>query len=149
MIHIREVWADGDENIYQYIISWIAKIVKTPWDKTMVAIVIQGVQGAGKTIICDFIYHYLLGKPLCCQTTGIDKLIQRFNGCIMSKLFINANEIASFEDSFHSAFDKIKTLITDSQVQIELKNIEPFMIDNFANVILTTNKILISSTSWN
>ena len=137
--HIKEVWASGNDEYYNYIITWLASIVQTPWKKTMVALLIQGDQGSGKGLITDFLMVHLFGLGLSEQTIGIDKLVQRFNGCIASKLFINPNELVSITDGFNNVFDRLKPLITDNFIQVEQKGIEPFTIENNANFIMTTN----------
>lgn len=137
--HIKEVWASNNDVFYNYIITWLAHIIQKPWIKTRIAILIQGDQGSGKGVICDFLMRHLFGMALSEQTIGIDKLVQRFNSCVSSKLFINANELVAISDAFNNVFDRLKPLITDDFIQVEQKGIEPFTIDNNANFLLTTN----------
>ena len=137
--HIKFVWANGNEEYYNYLRSWLAVSVKKPWLGTRIALLIQGNQGAGKTMICSFLMKHLYGYHLSCITTGIEPLTQRFNSILKSKLFINANELCTTAENFSSTFDKMKPLITEDKITIEVKGIEPFQIDNYANFILTTN----------
>jgi hypothetical protein len=57
----------------------------------------------------------------------------------MSRVFININELCTVNESFHSAFDKIKPMITDKYLQIEPKFGEHITIQNCANFLCTTN----------
>jgi len=140
--HFRDVWADGDETNYKYIMSWLAQIIKTPWKKTEVCIVLQGGQGDGKTLPCNFLIDHVFGRALSLSTTGLGSLTQRFNGSVQSKLFINANELSLVDsETFNAAFDRMKSLITDPFVQIEKKGIEHIQIDNHCNFICTTNHV--------
>ena len=137
--HIKFAWANGEEDQFNYLLTWLAITVKKPWLGTRVALLIQGSQGSGKTMICSFLMKYLYGYNQSCITTGIEPLTQRFNSILRSKLFINANELCTTSENFSSTFDKMKTLITEDKITIEVKGVEPFQIDNYANFILTTN----------
>ena len=138
--HIRDVWACGNDTYYKYMMSWIAQIIKTPWKKTDIAILLQGGQGSGKTLPCQILYDRVFGKNLGVSASGIGSLTQRFNGTTMSKLFCKVDELSVVDgDSFNASFDKMKSLITDSHLQVEKKGMEHITIDNHINFIMTTN----------
>ena len=137
--HIRHVWADGNEDHYRYILSWLRHVMKHPETPSGIALVMQGAQGAGKTLPGDFLADNVFGRALSLTTTGLDSITARFNACFMSKVFVNANELTTMSDSYHSAFDKMKAFITDKTVQIEQKNKEHITINNCANFLCTTN----------
>lgn len=137
--HIFEIWADSNETNYKYIMSWIAQIIKTPHRKTEVALLLQGGMGTGKTLPCDFLYNWVFGKNLSLTASGLQSMTQRFNGSVMGKVFAKVDELSVISDSFNAAFDKMKSLITDRNIQIEKKGLEHIEIDNYINMILTTN----------
>ena len=138
--HFLNVWASGNETNYKYIMSWLAQIIKTPWKKTEVCIVLQGGQGDGKTMPCSFLIDWVFGRGLSLSSTGLGSLTQRFNGSVQSKLFINANELSLVDsESFNNAFDRMKSLITDDIIQVEKKGLEHIQINNHCNFICTTN----------
>ena len=138
--HIRDVWANGNEEHYKYLMSWIAQIIKHPEKKTDVAILLQGGQGSGKTLPCDILLERVFGKNIGMSSSGLGSLTQRFNGATMSKVFCKVDELSAVDgDSFNACFDKMKSLITDRHIQIEKKGMEHIMIDNHINFIMTTN----------
>lgn len=142
LFHIKNVLANGNEKHYLYIMSWIAKIIKTPWKPTDIFLLFQSKQGSGKTIVAEFLVKHVFGRHLSMSTSGISTLVQRFNGAIKSKLFVCCNELTNTDSSassFHSAFDKMKNLITDRLIEIEPKGLETISIDNFCNFMGTTN----------
>ena len=140
--HIKEVWANNNEEHYKYIMSWLAQVIKTPEKKTEVAILLQGGQGSGKTLPCDILLEHVFGKDLGMTASGLGSLTQRFNGCTMGKIFSNVNELSVVDgDTFNASFDKMKSLITDRRLQIEKKGLEHMQIDNFNNFIMTTNHV--------
>ena len=138
--HIRDVWANGKEEHYKYLMSWIAQIIKHPEKKTDVAILLQGGQGSGKTLPCDILLERVFGRNIGMSSSGLGSLTQRFNGNTMSKIFCKVDELSIVSnDSFSACFDKMKSLITDRHLQIEKKGMEHIMIDNHINFIMTTN----------
>jgi hypothetical protein len=140
--HIKNILSNGNEDYYKYIMSWFAKIVKTPYKPTDIFLLFNGEQGTGKTIIAEFLVKYVFGKNLSLSTSGINSLVSRFNGSIKSKLFVCCNELTNLDSTkggFNGAFDKMKNLITDRLIQIEHKGFEHMQIDNFCNFMGTTN----------
>jgi len=138
--HIKHIWANDNQEYYKYIMSWLAQVIKKPWVKTEIAILLQGGQGTGKTLPLDILYEWVFGRNLAVSMSGLSSLTQRFNGATMSKLFCKVDELSVVDsDSFNSTFDKMKSLITDRHTQVELKGLEHMTIDNFVNFILTTN----------
>jgi hypothetical protein len=138
--HIKYVWANNNEVYYKYLMSWIAQIIKTPWKRTEIAILLQGGQGSGKTLPCDILFNHVFGHEIGGCASGLGSLTQRFNGSTMNKLFCKIDELSVVDgDSFNACFDKMKSLITDRQVQVEKKGMEHIMIDNYCNFIMTTN----------
>ena len=47
--HVREVIANNNEQVYKYILVWIASVLQKPSFKTETALVILGHQGTGKS----------------------------------------------------------------------------------------------------
>lgn len=140
--HVREVWANESTEVFGWLMSWIAQIIQTPHKPTDVAIMLQGGQGIGKTILCDILINKVFGRNLSLSACGLSSLTSRFNGSIRGKLFTKVDEISLVDSSeFTSAFDKMKTLITDRMIQIEHKGLEHMQIDNLNNFIFTTNHI--------
>jgi len=143
--HIRDVWAGGNEDYYRYLMSWIAQIVKTPHKKTEVAILLQGGQGTGKTMPCDILLERVFGRNVSLMTGGLDSLTQQFNGAARGKIFINCNELSIIDSSsFNSAFDKMKSMVTDRLIDVQMKGLENVQLDNRANFIMTTNNDVFS-----
>lgn len=138
--HIKECWACGDDNLYDYILSWFSKLFSNPSEKTGVVLLLYGLEGTGKGFLIDnLIVPHIYGAEHSSVVQGLTPLTQRFNSILMNKLFICANEVSS-EESFHNAFDKLKAIITDNTINIEKKGIDIFKnYPNYINFIFTTN----------
>ena len=69
--HIKIVWANNDEFLYKYILSYFHQIIKTPWNKTNICMVLNGDMGCGKTLILEKMIKYIFGSN-CGHQTGIE-----------------------------------------------------------------------------
>lgn len=139
--HIREVLASDNEGYYNYILSWLSAIIREPYKKTGVALVLQSTtQGVGKTIITDFLRDYIFGTSISKEcANGIDSLTGRFNSELEGKLLVVSTEMSSTADAFRKNFDIMKNLITDSRITIEPKGVDKYEVDNPSNYIFCTN----------
>lgn len=140
LIHIKEVLADNNEERYDYILSWLASIIQTPWIKTRRAMMLKSDQQCGKGTFTYFLSKYVFGTQLSTTCSGFDHILGQFNSILQNKLIVIVDEPSVVQDSFHSQFDKFKNLITDvSGLRINKKGIESFSVQNYSNFILTTN----------
>lgn len=138
--HIKNCWADGNDDINDYILQWFRQCFLYPGEKTGVAMFLFGEEGTGKNILIDnLIIPLIYGKGLACVSQGLGPLTQRFNSICMNKLLICCNEVSS-EDGWSVTFDKLKAIITDITITIEKKGIDQFKdYPNLLNLILTSN----------
>jgi hypothetical protein len=141
--HIREVWSNNDAELFAYIMSWLASIIQKPWEKTQVLITLYSKQqGSGKSLPISLIRSWIIGTDHSVCVQGLDNLTGRFNGTLQGKILTQADETSDRGDGNYAAsYDKLKSLITDPQIQIEHKGLEPFTIDNYNNMICTTNNV--------
>jgi hypothetical protein len=134
--HLRKVVCNGDENLYQYYIQWLANIVQQPLNKPGTAIAMGGIQGAGKGIIVRYLRPIL--NPYLVQLSGGDQLLGRFNDLFAGKLLIFGDEMVWPGDK--KGTDKLKAYITEERIVVERKNQPAIEIDNHARIITSTNR---------
>lgn len=133
------VICNNDIPAYKFIISWIRHICKYPWIKTRkVPILISG-QRCGKGSLTSFLIDHVFGHYCSTTVRGIDRITQKHNTMLKNKVFIVVDELSTTSESFFSAFDKLKGLITDTTMEIEPKGIDAFSMRNFINLMFTTN----------
>jgi len=135
--HIFNIWANGRQDDYEYILNWFAHIIQIPWVKTQTCLAMQSEEGVGKGIILDLISQ-IIGKKYYLSSSKIESVLGRFNKSIERKILINLNETTWGGQK--DLEGKFKALITDATVEIEKKGIDAYDIDNYANVIITTNE---------
>jgi hypothetical protein len=139
--HIRNVWADGNDENCRYLLSWLCQIIRTPERPTDVGIVLQSdKQGTGKTLPCNILIERVFGRNLSTTCAGLGALTGRFNSSVLGKIFTVVNEMQVTDvAAFNGAFEQLKTLITDRMISVEKKGIDHIQTDNLLNLICCTN----------
>ncbi len=135
--HIYNIWADGNESTYNYIIGWFAKMIQTPYDKNGICLVLKSIPGVGKTTIID-LFNKIIGKKCSISLSNLKMILGDFNGDAEGKILVNFNETGMWYDKkMAGAF---KEFITDEYITINEKNMKSYTIRNYANCIITTNE---------
>ncbi len=139
--HIKIVWANNDEKIYHYILSWLHQIFRYPENKTKVVMVLRSAkQQIGKGILVEgFLRKYVFGYNTSIYGPGLSFLVNKFNAHLVGKVFACADELSTLDNSFHGTYDIIKSLITGDQLSIEIKGGRKFNINNYINLLFLTN----------
>lgn len=110
-------------------------MIQNPEDKNIgQVIVIRGCQGNGKTMICDVLGN-LLNNEHYISTPNDQDLFGTHATALANKILVNWNEAVSNA----AIFDKLKSVITDSKITINPKNVQASEISLFARLIITTN----------
>ena len=138
--HIRVVLAAGDNMLYNYILDWFANILQTG-RKNESVLVFKSDQGAGKNTIIDFIRDYVIGRDYQTDCNSLDELTGKFNSVFAHKVISCINEANTEGDASHyyKVFAKLKDLITNPLISMELKGIDTIKLDDYNNYIITTN----------
>ena len=131
---VLKIIANGSEEHFNYVMSWLANIIQKPTEKSGTSLVLRGDQGIGKGFFASCLgtvlgHHYIeLNDPV--------YLVGRFTHHLRDKLVIYADE-GSF--SGQKATDKLKNMITSEKVLIEQKFRTPYNVDNFMRIIISGN----------
>jgi hypothetical protein len=136
---IKEIYANNDEILFNFIMTWMSFMVCCPEVAAGVTLVLIGPQGIGKNTIFDFISEYVIGDYLVVSNFGMKPFTNNFNSDLAGKRLIVVNEMASTKEEFRSGFDILKGLITERRITIEVKNGARYMIDNISCWVLMTN----------
>ena len=131
--HIRLLIGKDSEIMLQ----WMAHNVQFPGRKILWAPVIQSRQGAGKSLM-----KYIILKCLAAPNVGVvltTQVASTFNGWATNRA---VNILEELKLAGHNRFDtanSLKPMITDSVIQINEKNIKPFLSHNVTNYMCFTN----------
>ena len=135
--HIKKVWANNDDELYVYIISWFSRILQEPHNKNQTCIALHSKEGVGKSIILE-LFGKIIGSDYYMECNDMDKIFGRFNASAINKLLIDFNETAWGGNKKMKG--KFKSFITDSTIEIEKKGKDPLIIDSNANCVISTNE---------
>lgn len=126
----------GHEEIASdYLLKWIAQSIQYPALKTTVPTIISK-QGAGKGTLVKLLTA-LLGNTKVLSTTNADVVFGKFNNQMLDAYLVNLDELSpkDVKDVEH----KIKGLITEPTISIDVKGVSSFTIKSYHRFINTTN----------
>ncbi len=138
--HVHNVIADGNEEVYTYILTWIASILQTPNYKTGVGLVLLGKQGTGKNVFTNVICK-LMTRYAAENVTSVESIVGKFNTMLENKKLIILNEMQDADANKHLNSQALKTLFTETDVLINQKGITERPAENVANFIFCSNNM--------
>ena len=109
---IKEVWAAGDEEQYDWILEYLMHIFARPGERVRTSICIRGDGREGKSFVFK-----LLGKILgdmMLRVSDPNQVIGQFNKLLCGKLLCVLEEAAFVGDK--KLFDRLKDLVTSETV---------------------------------
>lgn len=131
------VLCNHDREVFDYVERWVAHIIQRPYQKTMTAIIFQSdTEGAGKDTYGDFICG-MLGQYALNVTDAINEVFGRFTGHLKNKVLLKFEEMPFIADK--QVRQRFKSLVTQKTQTFEDKGTKSLSLDNFVNVMGTTN----------
>jgi hypothetical protein len=133
--HIREVLAAGDEDVYQYIMNWLAWAVQHPDQQAEVALVFIGERGSGKGTLGKALSKIFGQHAL--HLSSPEHLTGRFNAHLRQCCFLFADEAYGPKDK--TAEGSLQRLITEDTLTIEQKGRDPIEVPNLLHPMMASN----------
>ena len=122
--------------VLEFLLDWIANMFQYPSSQSIM-VIIQGEEGSGKSVICDFITK-ILGRDYCIEINNVEHaLFGRFNAQLVNKVFVNINEID--RATMTSYMEQLKAIITTPTLPIEVKGKNRFDVKNLLHLLSTLN----------
>ena len=133
--HVFNNICSGNQDYYDYVIGWLARLVQNPASQSETAIVLRGKEGTGKnsfvgTIGDLFPQHYF-------ESSSSAQFLGNFNSHLRDKILIHANEAFFAGDKRHEA--SLKMMITEPMIPIEAKGVDIIRQPNYLHVIMSSN----------
>lgn len=126
----------NDNAVYEFLLDWFANMFQYP-SKKSVMVIIQGDEGCGKSLVCDFISS-IMGSRCAIEINDVkENLFGRFNSHLSNKVFININETDRREMS--PFFEQIKGKITSPTITIEEKGCKKHVEQSLLHILSTIN----------
>lgn len=141
--HIKKVWCSDNEDQFNFMKKCICKMVSG--NKLHIGIFVKCIEGAGKSIISDFIMKKVIGQENChvvldpsCFCSG------GFNNHVTGKLFLLLEEVPSATTSqWLCLYNSMKPWITNDVLEIKRKHKDSFNYQNIASIwIISNNKCI-------
>ncbi|WP_134681540.1 DUF5906 domain-containing protein [Paracoccus ravus] len=133
--HVREVICAGDQELFDYVLGWMAWKIQNPCSVPGVALVLRGGRGVGKNTFFEN-YGKLFGQHFYMTAHG-DQVMGRFNDHLMDCCLLGADEAFWAGDKRHEGV--LKAMITGEQLGFEGKGRKAIQADNHLGVIVSSN----------
>jgi hypothetical protein len=132
---LRTIICAGDGEVFDYLMSWLARAVQKPAEPGEVAIVMRGEKGAGKTFFADHMGE-LFGEHYA-QLSHSHHLVGHFNAHLENAIVVFADE--AFWAGDRPGEGVLKTLITGQALRIERKGIDAKSVPNHVHLLMASN----------
>jgi putative DNA primase/helicase len=132
----RDEESGNRDDIYQWVLKWLALPIQKPGAKMRTALIFHGAQGAGKNLFFES-YSAIYGKYG--RIIGQAEIDDKFNDWASGKLFMIADEVVARQELFHIK-NKIKALITGDNIRINPKNVSAHDERNHVNIVFLSNE---------
>jgi Family of unknown function (DUF5906) len=134
--HIFEVLCASSQDLFDYLMNWMARLVQFPAQQGEVAIVLKGIEGTGKGILARALLHILGQHAL--TISHAKHLTGNFNAHLRDCVFLFADEAFYAGDRAHVGV--LKALITEPTLTIEAKYANAVQAPNFTHILMASNE---------
>jgi len=134
--HIK-VLVDYDNTCYEFVCMWIAQMFQYPEHKSVELFFISS-EGAGKGCFLEFFKTMMGGSKRCWETTNPEEeVFGKFNGAMKEAFLVVFNEVN--KSNFYNKNDSKKALITDDNININIKGVPQFNMKSYHRFISFSN----------
>lgn len=134
--HVRDNLCSGEDELFEYVLNWMARMVQHPDTPGEVALVIRGKKGTGKGFAFRAIGS-LLGQHYI-QVSNAKFVVGDFNAHLRDCVFLFADEAFFAGDKKHESI--LKALITEPTLTVEAKGIDAEPAPNFLHIGVAGNE---------
>lgn len=134
--HIFDNVANGDVEMGDWLMNWMALSVQQPADLIGTAPVLKGAPGTGKSFLAKMFAR--LWTPHEITITHQDQVAGKFNSFLMGKRFVFIDE-GGFGDDRRSA-GTLKTRLTEGKIMLERKGVDAIRIENRMIFMVASNE---------
>lgn len=136
--YVVNVVCSGDTEMAHWVFSWMADMLQEPHKKPGTALVLVGVQGAGKTFLGEEVLGKIIGNSHYAQINNVSRLTDKFNTTIDNRVFVQCDEaVHNYQKDVSS---RLKSIITDGSMTIEPKGVNAYTKPNHIHLMFTSNE---------
>lgn len=119
------------------VMKWCATLIARPQVRMHYGLLLTSrMQGVGKTTLCE-VLRVLVGEKNCRSPSAKDVVESAFNSWLVRKRLVFVNEI--YEGKSWSAYQKMKSVITDKTLEANEKMVKGYSVRNWAHFVLCSN----------
>jgi hypothetical protein len=133
--HLRETICSRNQEHFDYLMNWLAKLVQEPGEPGQVAIVLRGKKGTGKGK-CAFWVGQMLRDHFF-QATHAEHVTGKFNSHLLDTVFLFADEAVFAGDPRNEK--ALNGLITEEMRVSEQKFMPAISVKNCLHLLMATN----------
>lgn len=134
--HCHDIICAGNDEHYEYLVRWMARVVQQPRTQTMVApVVVSPDRGTGKSTFTRLFGEMF--EPHSYTASNMKELTGRFNAHLCQCVYVVAEEAYDPRDKRHEGI--LKELITGHTISIERKGVDRIRMPNYTHLIITSN----------
>ena len=131
--------ACGNEERFQFLLSFLGHMHEMPTEKPSMAVVLTGRQGTGKSIVLELL-RTIFGKGSVATVASSATALGHFNSIAAERIAICFEELAWGRRGDKDKVGPLKTLITESRMNVTRKHADTEECDNYARVFITSNE---------
>jgi hypothetical protein len=133
--HTKRNVCGSNEEVYNFLLGWMARLVQKPASVGEVAVVLRGGKGVGKSFFAKQLGS-LFGRHFL-HISNPSHLVGNFNAHLRDVILLFADEAFYAGDRKHASI--LKTLITEETIQIEAKGVDVESAPNYVHLIMASN----------
>jgi hypothetical protein len=133
--HVHDIICRRNEANFDYLMSWMARLVQRPAEMGEVAVVMRGEQGVGKGILANALRRII--GPHAMRISESKHLTGNFNLHLRDLVFLFADEAFFAGDKANVGV--LKSLITEDTLTIEGKHMNAYEARNYLHLMMASN----------
>lgn len=134
--HIRHICGER-QAVAAALLDWLAFCVQNPGAKIRYAVLIQGIEGDGKTTIGDLLGH-VMGQPNIAKISN-NSIKSDFSGWAMGSCVGVIEELRMQGHNRFDVMNAVKELVTNDVIPVIKKGLDQINVPNTMNYFATTN----------
>lgn len=130
---IKDIICTKDEEYYNYVLDWCARMFQQPGEVGHVALILKGGSGIGKSFFAEKLGEMVVSNFY--QTARIERLTSNFNAALKTTvlLFLDEPRIEK------GHYDVVKKYLVSSTIDIEAKGYEQENVANCLHMVMAAN----------
>ena len=134
-VYLDNILPDPDDQAK--LLDWVAHVVRYPGQRLMYALLLRGAESDGKTIIAELL-RWLVGPSNWGLVTN-DEINEKYSSWMENRRVVCIEEIKQHGQDALDVINRLKPKITNAHIAIRAMRQDSRVIDNYANLYLTTN----------